>query len=272
MKRDQIKNIQAYERSLELRKIGLIDKQIIPRIVKEYSILEGTIYNWLKYDKSPFGKRKIQNKPELFYVLGSLLGDGCAYYWKRGDKYMVLIVGEKELIEKYSDKLATCTGRRIKGYAYRDRNAWYLKTWNVELFRLLKKIREDQKFLLDLVKNGDYHENILQFIEGYFDAEGCVKIIKESIRKTPKICLDICSTDYPALEIIRKALDKHLSIEARYSIQKAHIGKDGSPRQKTYHLRIYKKEFIRRFFDNINTIKLKPEKVKYVDNWLNNGK
>ena len=32
------------------------------------------------------------------------------------------------------------------------------------------------------------------------------------------------------------------------------------------------KEFIRRFFENISTTKLKEEKVTYLQNWLNNGK
>ena len=41
---------------------------------------------------------------------------------------------------------------------------------------------------------------------------------------------------------------------------------------ESYHLRIYKKEYIRNFLKNFNTTKLKPEKVIYVDNWLNNGK
>ena len=37
-------------------------------------------------------------------------------------------------------------------------------------------------------------------------------------------------------------------------------------------LRIYKKEFVRKFLENIDTIKLKKEKIIYVQNWLNNGK
>lgn len=272
MKRNQIERIKAYEKMVELKQKGISNRQVINNIITEYFIPTGTVYYWLKYNKSPFGKKKIQYNGELFYVLGALLGDGCTYYWKKGNKYIVVIVGEKELIKKYSEKLANCTGKIIRGYPYRDRNAWYLKTWNVELFMLLKKIKKDKEFLISLIKKRNYYNNILKFIEGYFDAEGCVKIIKEPIRKTPKICLDICSTDYLTLEIIRKALDEQLFIEARYSIQKAHIGKDGAKRQKTYHLRIYKKEFIRKFFENINTIKLKPEKIAYVNNWLNNRK
>jgi len=272
MEVSKIERIKAYELMNELKENGLNNKEIALQINKRTSIPMGTVYNWAKYDKSPFGKRKIQYRNELFYVLGALLGDGCAYYWKKGDKYMVIIVGEKELIEKFSEKLFLCTGKKIKGYAYRDRNAWYLKTWNIELYQLLKKIKENNSFLNNIIRRGNYNKNILQFIEGYFDAEGCVKIIKEPTRKTPKICLDICSTDYLTLELIRAAFNDQLKIEARYSIQKAYVAENGTYRQTAYHLRIYKKEYIKRFFENISTIKLKTEKIDYVNNWLNNGK
>jgi len=115
-------------------------------------------------------------------------------------------------------------------------------------------------------------KSALLFVEGFFDAEGCVKIIKEKVRKTPKICLDITNTDFRILEVVKKLLQEHLGIEARYSIQKPEIGKDGSLRKVAYHLRIYKKEFVKIFFENISTTKLKEEKVIYVKNWLNNGK
>ena len=106
------------------------------------------------------------------------------------------------------------------------------------------------------------------FVEAFFDAEGCVKIIKEKIRKTPKICLDTTNTNLKLLDLIRRLLKEHLGIEARYSIQKA----DGiKNKQIAYHLRIYKKEFVKKFFENISTTKLKEEKVLYVKNWLNNG-
>ena len=77
---------------------------------------------------------------------------------------------------------------------------------------------------------------------------------------------------YLVLELIRQLLREHLNIEARYSIQKAYITKDGRERKTQYHLRIYKKEYIRKFLEKINTTKLKSEKVNYVENWLNNGK
>ena len=39
-------------------------------------------------------------------------------------------------------------------------------------------------------------------------------------------------------------------------------------RKKVYHLRIYKKDFVKTFFENMSTTKLKEEKMIYVENWL----
>jgi hypothetical protein len=40
--------------------------------------------------------------------------------------------------------------------------------------------------------------NALQLIEGFFDAEGCVKVIKEKVRKTPKVNLDFLTPTLPS--------------------------------------------------------------------------
>lgn len=215
---------------------------------------------------------EIIHNEELFYVLGALLGDGCAYHWKKKDYRIILLVGNNEFTEKYADKLFKCTGKRVKPCINRNKNVWQHKISNIQLFSLFKKIRINLAYLNNLMKKGDHYKNSLQFIEGFFDAEGCVKTIKEKIRKTPKICLDITNTNFEILELVRKLLEEHLNIIAKYSIQKAFIGKDGSLRQKIYHLRIYKKEFIRKFFANMSTIKLNENKKKYLENWLNNGK
>jgi len=50
-------------------------------------------------------------------------------------------------------------------------------------------------------------------------------------------------------------------MDARYSIQKQYLGKDGHLRKTAYHLRMYPKEFVKKFFESISTTKLKAEKV-----------
>ena len=216
----------------------------------------------MKYEKI-----KLIYNDKLLYVLGALLGDGCLYHWKT-NYYFVLLMGDERFTAKYADRVTSCTGIKSKNYINRSQNVWFVKCNNLWLYSLFKKIREDLGHLEELIKqNGEC--SALFFIEGFFDAEGCVKIIKEKVRrKTPKICLDITNTNFEILELVRKLLKEHLSIEARYSSQDKHLGKDGFMRKKVYHLRIYKKEFVKIFFENINTTKLKEEKMIYVENWL----
>ncbi|TSC75539.1 MAG: hypothetical protein G01um101430_381 [Parcubacteria group bacterium Gr01-1014_30] len=107
-------------------------------------------------------------------------------------------------------------------------------------------------------------------MEGFFDADGCVKIINDSARKIPKICLDITSTDNKRTEAIRILMKNYLGIEAKYSNQDAYISKDGFPRKKTYHLRIYKKSWVKKLLKEIKTIKLYDKKVSYVEKWMSN--
>lgn len=218
----------------------------------------------------------LEYKKELFYVLGALLGDGCIYYWKKKGHYLINIVGEKEFIEKYANRICLCTNRKINCCFYKSKylslgcKVWFVNMNCKELYLLVKNIKEDLDNLLFLMNKGDIKENSLQFIEGFFDAEGCIKIIKEPVRKIPKICPDICCTNFEILELIRKLLMEHLNIEARYSIQKPKKTWKSNNKKTVYHLRIYRKEYVRKFLDNINTIKLKLEKVQYVKNWLNN--
>ncbi len=206
--------------------------------------------------------------PELCYVLGALLGDGCLYYWKRKGKYIINVSGDKVFTAKYASKILKCTGIRVKNYINRSRNIWFVNLENVQLSILFKNIKDNLNILHNLIKQGDHNKNSLEFIEGFFDAEGCIKIVKEEVRKTPKICLDITNTNFEIQELVKKLLKDSLNIEAKYSNQESFVGKDGSIRKKVYHLRIYKKDYVKIFFENIKTIKLYSDKIPYVENWL----
>ena len=166
------------------------------------------------------------------------------------------MVGDKAFTEKYAGMLSKCTGKVVKPHIDRSKNIWFVKANSFQLFTLFKKVRVDTEYL-ELLLHQSGRQSSLLFIEGFFDAEGCVKIIKEPVRITPKICLDLTNTNKVYLEIIRSLLQEILGIEARYSIQKAFMGKDGFPRQQVYHLRIYKRASIRKFLENIETTKVK---------------
>jgi hypothetical protein len=176
-------------------------------------------------------------------------------------------VGDKNFATKYAGNLSFCTGKRHKAYIDRSKNIWFVKSNNYELFILFKKVREDKKYLTQILSTTEKKSKLL-FLEGLFDAEGCVKIIKEPVRITPKICLDVTNTDKRLLDAYRDVLLDTLELESRYSVQKA----DGKKNKKiAYHLRIYKKSSVKIFFENISTTKLKSEKALMLKNWLENG-
>jgi hypothetical protein len=120
----------------------------------------------------------------LFYVLGALLGDVYIYKWK--NYYFVgILVAEHNFAKKFASKLSSL-GRPAKAYFYRRRKLWFVRQNNRELFELFRDLRKDPISVIKLAKYGDFNKNSLQFVEGFFDAEGCVKLVKEKVRKTPK--------------------------------------------------------------------------------------
>jgi hypothetical protein len=256
--------LEAYARFQKLSARGKSTHEIVCTISKRFGVSQDTVYAWTR-GRSPFGRRagRVAVTKELFYVVGSLLGDGCIYFWKK--TYTVWLLGEKEFCSKYAGMVPWCTSKtKAKVYPYRGRNVWFVKFQNAELYFLIRKIREDLSALSNLLKRGDRFKNSLSLIEGFFDAEGCVKVIKEEVRRTPKINLDFCNTNLALLELIRRELKNTLGIQAHLTSQKY----ETSNRKVCYHLRIYKKDAIRKFLLYVSTIKLKPEKVQYVENWL----
>ncbi len=256
--------LEAYERFQELFARGRSTYELVHTISKQFGVSQSTVYSWTNAG-SPFGRRcgRITYTTELFYVIGALLGDGSIYFWKNG--YSIWLLGEREFCMKYAEKVSHCTSyRTAKPYPYRGRNVWFVKFHNAELYFLMKEIRGNTEVLTGLIRSGSHSLNALQLIEGFFDAEGCVKVIKEEVRRTPKINLDFCNTNLALLEIIRRELNYALNIEGRFTSQKDKRGN----RQVIYHLRIYRKDAIRKFLEHVRTIKLKPEKVQCVENWL----
>jgi intein-encoded DNA endonuclease-like protein len=257
------KRLEAYERFQELSAQGKSTHEMVITISKESGVSQQTVYAWIK-GASPFGKRcgRIAYTTELFYIIGAMLGDGSIYLWKT--QHFISLVGEVEFAEKFAKKVSVCTTKsNAKAYPYRGRNVWLVSFQNAELYFLIREIREHLEVLSDLLGLGNRSENALQLIEGFFDAEGCVKIIKEKVRKTPKVNLDLCNTNLALLELIGRELRATIGIGPHFTSQ------SGGPNRKvSYHLRIYRKDAIRTFLSRVPTIKLKPEKVRYVENWL----
>lgn len=189
------------------------------------------------------------------------MGDGCPYYWR--GHYTVWLVGEREFAAKFASKLSVCLGRDVKHYKYGTKNAWFVSVGNAELFFLFKAVRRDYSLVQKLVDEIGTGSEWLLFIEGLFDAEGCVKIIRGEGRPTPKVCLDFCNTNKRLIDLLHRVIRKELGIFTGISKQVAE-----PPRRTSYHLRIYQKESIATFLQAVSTTKLTPEKRPVVEHWL----
>ncbi len=195
------------------------------------------------------------------YVLGALLGDGCAYHW--GNHFQIWLVGEEEFTEKFARKLSSCLQRKVKHYRYGSKNAWFVRVDNAELFFLFRSVRKDHSLIGMLVEEIGPLNGWREFVEGFFDAEGCIKFIRGAERRTPKPCLDFCNTDLGLLHIIQTAMRETLGMESGISTQQTEPS-----RRTTYHLRIYSRAGIARFFDIMSTTKLSEEKKLLLDAWI----
>ena len=103
----------------------------------------------------------------------------------------------------------------------------------------------------------------MQWIEGLFDAEGCVKIISGKERLTAKVCLDLTNTDLDLVLMAQRAMKLAMGIETGISAQ------GPTPNRKSaYHLRIYSKAGVARFFSRVQTPKLTERKRPLLEAWL----
>ena len=255
--------LKAFDLMQDMKIKNFSRQEAVDYLHDRFNIPMPALYSWYKGKYLPYGRKgKVVYIPEIFYVLGALLGDGCLYKWRTTNNYVIL-VGDQAFTSKYALRLTHCIGKKAKEYIDRSKNIYFVRTNNFELFSLFKKCRDNIGYLNNLLREYGDKASLL-FLEGFFDAEGCVKVIKESSRHTPKICLDITNTNIGYLKLCKHILENCLAIEARFSMQKSILAN----RKTAYHLRIYKKQAVKRFFERIKTTKLKKEKIISLKNWL----
>ncbi|QQG49251.1 MAG: hypothetical protein HY247_02775 [archaeon] len=235
---------------------------VVADITSKYGISSTTIYSWYR-GKTPWGKRagRVSIVPELLYVLGALLGDGCIYHWR--GVFQVWLVGDRKFVQKYAMKLGRCLDRNVPYYKYGSKNAWFVRVNNSERYFLLRDIRKNHGLLQDLVNRVGRNRGLLELVEGFFDAEGCVKAIKERQRKTAKICLDVCNTNLGLIKVMQLSIAESLHIPSKISIQRPK-----PPRVTAYHLRIYKKTDVKRFLSIVPTTKLRESRRRLAEVWF----
>jgi|SRR3989344_3423944 len=255
--------LKAFDLMSDMKTKNYSRQEVVDYLHDRFNIPKGALYSWYKGKYLPYGRKgRVIYKPEIFYVIGALLGDGCLYNWRATNNYVIL-VGDRAFTSKYAHRLTLCVGKKAREYIDRGKNIYFVRTNNFELFSLFKKCRYNIEYLDNLLRQYGDKASLL-FLEGFFDAEGCVKVIKESSRHTPKICLDITNTNIEYLKLCKDILENCLAVEARFTMQKSMLAN----RKPAYHLRIYKKQAVKKFFERIKTTKLKKEKIISLKNWL----
>jgi intein-encoded DNA endonuclease-like protein len=157
---------------------------IIGEVWRRYGvrISESSISEWLRGVHNPYNGRRIPSlellKPseELAYMIGVVLGDGCAYRKRRAIKgYRDVVVGlkamDREFVEEFAKCLAKVLGRKQIRPRFRDDVGKYVvEVKSKTLYELLKKP-------VDLHRLKKYIEHcekcVAAFIRGFADSERC---------------------------------------------------------------------------------------------------
>ena len=258
--------ILAYYYAIKLREENLSYKRIAKELreVFNFKVSPGEVYNWINGKYNPLQKcGRVNDCPELGYVIAAWLGDGSLAVDKRNCKYYVeLISTSYEFAKRWGECLAKVTE---KSEAYRPRWDKYNKRWmvrasNVLLWMILTIAKEDPWFSYPVLEK---YPNLA--CKGWFDAEGSVNVTGRKIVGT--------NTDLQQIKLIQKLLLK-LSIESKWysrfdkgtEFKSPRSGKIYKRRRTNYDLVIFGKE---------NHLKYKqligfsiPEKQRKLDSLL----
>jgi len=109
--------MEIYKVALQMKQNGLTYKEISNILSPKYGIKipEDTIYRWVKNRNRPdgvFNKFTLKPSPNLSYLIGVFLGDGCTRVEPKRYKYFVrLKVKDREFAEEFAKRCAKLMGR-----------------------------------------------------------------------------------------------------------------------------------------------------------------
>jgi len=146
-------------------------------------------------------KPDLELSPTLSYLLGALLGDGCAYVQGQKDKrsYIIqLATTEKKFAECVSEAFKRINICSILDYV-RKKGQWRVRACNKYFFDYLKGLTLDQ-----LKQLTERKKNCIAFLKGFYEAEGYFH--KNHQPNNPDIT--ISNTNAELLNFVKKSLER----------------------------------------------------------------
>lgn len=145
---------------------------------------------------------------ELSYVIGAMLGDGWLNRCKK-NHYVCLTAKDEEFVKHFAHCMTIILGSECRVWI--DKNGFYnARSTSKMLFEYLQGKNIDN--FIDIIS-----ERPTDFIRGFFDAEGNVRI-RNGKKKGSEITLT--NTNFHYLEVIKYILSSILSISSTITLQK----------------------------------------------------
>jgi intein-encoded DNA endonuclease-like protein len=200
--------IKAYDDVIELRRQGLKYKEIQRKIFEKYGkqMPIPTIGFWVNGKQHPLRKlNKFDGKPspELAYIIGTILSDGCRNFDNDKKYSLILSVKDKEFAEEFGKCLAKVLGKNkpYKPYWNESSKQWVVVGRSFLLYKFLNKPLEELKLFIEHSK-----DCVGAFLQAMFDGDG-------SIHKYRRI-LKLHNTNKELLSYVQYLLRKYFNINA----------------------------------------------------------
>jgi len=207
---------EQYYSALKLLREGLS----MYKVAKILGIPRSTLRHWKCGCVPPSARWEPKPSPELAYVIGALLGDGCVYSTRSSIYGISLAAKDIEFVEQFSKCIAIVLGKRYR-VPRRYRNLWRVTYFS-------NTLRSYVEYTPECVK---------MFLRGIYDAEG----YHYSTQRREKITLG--NKNITLLRYVQYLLWQYFSIIAYITI--------ASRKSSVYSLVIGRKSFVKRFLTEI---------------------
>lgn len=247
--------LSLFNQVLKLKHLGLSGYDIGKRIGMNTT----TARYWCEGRNNPFGnwnKADLNPSPDLSYVMGAFLGDGCSAKWrKRYHRWIILAVTDQGFVDEFNRKICKVLGKS-KLYKVHIRNnlgrnhrkpLYEIRAGSIRLFGFLND-RNLEKFDIPI------REYPADFIRGFFDAEGSAYQYSRSSgygKCYPQARIQFSNTNFELLKLVENLLKEFFGINSKISEMKYGKGHWGS--RRVWRLSIWSKDSVLKFINEIGS-------------------